>query len=206
MRESGRDLAKIIRDADGRVEVGKCEVRIDFSGNYKFGTELEDPIVVKRNSEARKPPTYPGKLRPGMLTWKSVTVPELTGPVTFAERLNCAPILPSSPCPHQSTKIAAASYVKCAPRVKPSSEISGGIIVPAATAPRLKSACAEPSTSSETEAVNEDEVEGQLILVLNRFSEPEKLRGRFSDNVLLNAVEFSSATGESSVSGSGNGV
>ena len=78
--------------------------------------------------------------------------------------------------------------------------------MPAATAPRLKSACAEPSTSRETEAVNEDEVEGQLILVLNRFSEPEKLRGRFSDDVLLDAVEFSSAMGESSVSGSGNGV
>ena len=143
-----------------------------------------------------------------MPTWKSVIVPEVAGPVTLAERLNCAPILPSNPCPHQSAVIFAASYVKSAPRVKPSSVISGGIIVPATTAPTLMSACTEPSTSSETEAVNEDEVEveGQLMLVLNRFSLPEKLKGQFSDTVLLNAVAFSTAARESNVSGSGKEV
>ena len=48
--------------------------------------------------------------------------------------------------------------------------------------------------------MNGDGVSGQLILVLNRFSLPEKLKGcRFCDNVLLNVVAFCSAAGESDV-------
>ena len=80
--------------------------------------------------------------------------------------------------------------------------------MPATTAPTLMSACTEPSTSSETEAVNEDEVEveRQLMLVLNRFSLPENLKGQFSDTVLLNAVAFSTAAGESNVGGPGKKV
>ena len=72
--------------------------------------------------------------------------------------------------------------------------------MPAATTPSLTAACTAPSTSSETEAVNGDGVAGQLMLVLNRFSFPENLKGRrFFDPVLLNVVALSSAAGESDV-------
>jgi hypothetical protein len=40
--ESGRDLAEVIRDSDGRVS----KVCIDLSRHYELGTELEDPIFV----------------------------------------------------------------------------------------------------------------------------------------------------------------
>jgi hypothetical protein len=45
-RESGRDFSEFIRDADGRVYVGKSKVRVDLSHNYEFGTDIEDPIFV----------------------------------------------------------------------------------------------------------------------------------------------------------------
>ena len=46
LREGSRDLAKIIRDADCGIKIGKSEVRIDLSRNYEFGTKLDDPIVI----------------------------------------------------------------------------------------------------------------------------------------------------------------
>jgi hypothetical protein len=44
--ESGRDFAEVIRDADGRVDVRKSEVRVDLSLDYEFRTDIEDPIFV----------------------------------------------------------------------------------------------------------------------------------------------------------------
>ena len=44
--ESGRDLAEIIRDSDGRVDIGKSKVRIDISRKCEFGTDLEDPSTL----------------------------------------------------------------------------------------------------------------------------------------------------------------
>jgi hypothetical protein len=67
----------------------------------------------------------------------------------------------------------------------------------------LMAACTAPSTSIETEPVNEDGVPGQSTLALNRLSEPEKLKGRSCDIVLLNAIAFCSAAGESHVNGPG---
>ena len=71
--------------------------------------------------------------------------------------------------------------------------------MPAATAPTLTEAFTAPSTSSETEAVMSDgiaELTGQLTLVLNRFSVPEKLKScRSCDIVLLNVVAFCNAAG-----------
>ena len=46
MRKGGRDLTKIIREADCGIKVGKSEVRIDLSRNYEFGTKLDDPIAI----------------------------------------------------------------------------------------------------------------------------------------------------------------
>jgi hypothetical protein len=101
LRESGRDLAKIIRDADGCVDVGKSKVHVDLSLQYEFGTDIEYPIYVLclafATDEAREPTTYPGTLRTGRPIWKSGMAPELTEPVRLAEMLNCASMLPSSP-------------------------------------------------------------------------------------------------------------
>jgi hypothetical protein len=80
--------------------------------------------------------------------------------------------------------------------------ISGGTIVPAATAPRLTAAFTVPSTSSETEPVNENGFAVQLMLVWNRFSVLENLKGfRSFDEVLLNVFASCSAAGECHVSG-----
>ena len=90
-------------------------------------------------------------------------------------------------------------HIERAPIVKPNSEISGGTSVPAATALRLTEAFTAPSTSRETEPVMSDgiaELAGQLTLVLNRFSVPEKLKScRSCDIVLLNVVAFCNAEG-----------
>jgi hypothetical protein len=42
--ESGRDLAEVIRDSDGRVDIGKSKVCIDISCKCEFWTDIEDPI------------------------------------------------------------------------------------------------------------------------------------------------------------------
>jgi hypothetical protein len=100
--ESGRDLAEVIRDSDGRVDVGKSKVHRPFPVSTNSGPISR--ILFFRFSEqhlatdeAREPTTYPGKLRPGMPIWKSGMAPELTEPVRLAEMLNCASMLPSSP-------------------------------------------------------------------------------------------------------------
>jgi hypothetical protein len=59
-----------------------------------------------------------------------------------------------------------------------------------------------PSTSSETEPVNENGFAVQLMLVWNRFSVLENLKGfRSFDEVLLNVFASCSAAGECHVSG-----
>ena len=45
-RENGRDLAEVIRDFDGRIDVGKSKVGLDISRHYEFGTDFEDPNFV----------------------------------------------------------------------------------------------------------------------------------------------------------------
>ena len=44
--ESGRDLAEVIRDSDGSVDIGKSKVRIDISRKCEFRTDLEDPSYL----------------------------------------------------------------------------------------------------------------------------------------------------------------
>lgn len=72
--------------------------------------------------------------------------------------------------------------------------------MPAATTPRLTVTWRTPSTLREIEAVNEDGIAslgGQLTLVLNRFSAPEKSKGcKSCDIVLLNVVAFCNAAGK----------
>lgn len=45
-REYGRNFAEVIRDSNGRVDIGKSKVRIDISRHREFGTDLEDSICV----------------------------------------------------------------------------------------------------------------------------------------------------------------
>ena len=44
-RESYRDLAKVIRESDGRADVDERQVRVDISRQFEFGTDIEDPGV-----------------------------------------------------------------------------------------------------------------------------------------------------------------
>jgi len=45
-RESDRDIAEVIREFDGRTDVGERKVRVYLSRHFEFGTDLENPIFV----------------------------------------------------------------------------------------------------------------------------------------------------------------
>ena len=44
-RESYRDLAKVIRESDGRADVDERQIRVDISRQFEFGTDIEYPGV-----------------------------------------------------------------------------------------------------------------------------------------------------------------